>query len=138
MGNICRSPTAEAVMRRLVSDAGLEAHFVIDSAGTGAWHAGQRPDERARAAAGLHGLELTGRARSVTDADFVTFDLVLAVDDDNLLRLKELAPPNATAELRKLGAEDVPDPYYGGADGFLAVLNQIEAACRELLADLSV
>jgi protein-tyrosine phosphatase len=137
MGNICRSPTAEAVMRQLVADAGRQPEFVIDSAGTGSWHSGQRPDERARAAAALRSLELDGRARSVTDADFVTFDLLLAVDDDNLLRLKELAPPNATAVLRKLSDENVPDPYYGGSDGFASVLDQIELACRSLLAELS-
>ncbi|WP_338185057.1 low molecular weight protein-tyrosine-phosphatase [Jatrophihabitans sp.] len=136
MGNICRSPTAEAVMRRLVVDAGLESEFSLASAGTGAWHAGQRPDTRAQAAAALRGLELTGRARSVTDRDFVDFDLILAVDDDNLSRLKELAPPDATATIRKLADEDVPDPYYGGASGFDDVFDQIEAACRKLLAEL--
>ncbi len=123
-------------MRRLVAEDGLGPRFVIDSAGTGAWHAGQRPDERSRAAAALQGLELTGRARAVTPSDFVNFDLIVSVDEDNLVRLKELAPPNASATLRRLGPEDVPDPYYGGADGFADVLDQIVRDCQVLLAEL--
>ena len=124
-------------MRRLVDDAGRTDEFEIDSAGTGAWHVGQAADARARAAASLRGYEITGHARAVDDADFVHHDLILAVDDDNLLRLKELAPPNSSAEIRKLDDADVPDPYYGGESGFADVLDQIEAACRRLLAELT-
>jgi len=123
-------------MRRLVSDAGLHENFTIDSAGTGSWHVGQTPDARARAAASVRGYQLTGHARAVNDADFTSFDLIVAVDDDNLLRLKELAPAGASAELRKLDVDDVPDPYYGGESGFSDVLDQIEQACRLLLAEL--
>ena len=124
-------------MRQLVDDAGVSDGFEIDSAGTGSWHAGQRADERARAAARRRGLELTGRAREVSERDFVDFDLIVAVDDDNLMRLKDIAPPDATAEVRKLAERDVPDPYYGGVDGFDDVLDQIELACRVLLAELA-
>jgi protein-tyrosine phosphatase len=136
MGNICRSPTAEAVMRHLLVGAGLGDTVTVASAGTGSWHSGQLADERARAAARRRGYELTGRARAVTDRDFVDFDLIVAVDDDNLSRLKDVAPSHASAEIRKLTERDVPDPYYGGADGFDGVLDQIEVACRELLVDI--
>lgn len=124
-------------MRQLVEGAGLSDGFEIDSAGTGSWHAGQRPDERARAAAQRRGFQLTGRARAVAARDFVDFDLILAVDDDNLLRLREIAPGYATATVRKLDQRDVPDPYYGGVDGFDDVLDQIELACTALLAELA-
>jgi protein-tyrosine phosphatase len=137
MGNICRSPTAEAVMLRLLDTAGFADGFDVDSAGTGSWHAGQLPDERARAAARRRGFELSGRARAITDHDFVDFDLIVAVDDDNLMRLKDLAPTYGTANIRKLTERDVPDPYYGGADGFDDVLDQIEAACETLLEELT-
>jgi protein-tyrosine phosphatase len=137
MGNICRSPTAEAVMHRLVDDAGRAADFEIDSAGTGSWHVGQPPDSRARSAAARRGFKLSGHARTVNDVDFISYDVILAVDDDNLSRLKEMAPADSTAEIRKLDDDDVPDPYYGGESGFTDVLNQIEAACRRLLAELT-
>jgi protein-tyrosine phosphatase len=123
-------------MRRMIAEAGLGQQLEVHSAGTGSWHAGQPPDERAREAARRHGLELTGRARAVTERDFVDFDLIVAVDDDNLLRLKDIAPAYATATITKLTDRDVPDPYYGGVDGFDHVLNQIEVACRALLAEL--
>ena len=144
MGNICRSPTAEGVMRHLVREAGCEAEFELDSAGTGDWHAGSPPDQRASEAARRRGMPLTGAARQVRPRDFEDFDLILAMDRSNLRNLKRIAP-NAAAE-RKLhllrefdpasaGAPDldVPDPYYGGPDGFDRVLDQVEAACRGLL-----
>jgi protein-tyrosine phosphatase len=146
-GNICRSPTAEGVMRRLAADAGLEGAVEIDSAGTGGWHAGEPADERATAAAAQRGITLSGVARQVTEEDFERFDLVLAMDRANLLDLRALAPgPRALAKVRLLrefdpasaGREDldVPDPYYGGARGFDTVLDLVEAACRGLLDDL--
>ena len=128
---------AEAVMRHLLTEAGRSDAFVIDSAGTGSWHVGQPPDPRARAAGARHGYLLTGQARVVNDHDFLGFDLIVAVDDDNLMRLKDLAPPGATAEIRKLDDADVPDPYYGGDSGFADVLDQVERACRNLLAELT-
>jgi protein-tyrosine phosphatase len=135
-GNICRSPTAEAVMRHLVDDAGLSAEIEVDGAGTGDWHAGDAPDERATAAAAKRGITLTGVARQIEPRDFVQFDLVLAVDDENLQRLRRIMPPGAQDRVRKLTAADVPDPYYGGPDGFDAVLDLITAACTELLDEL--
>jgi protein-tyrosine phosphatase len=149
LGNICRSPSAEGVMRGLVAGAGLEEEIVIDSAGTGAWHVGNPPDRRASAAARARGLELTGSARQVTPEDFERFDLLLAMDADNASDLRALAPdPDARAKVRLLrefdgraGSEsvgdlDVPDPYYGGEDGFEDVLDLVEAACAGLLAQI--
>lgn len=135
-GNICRSPTAEAVMRRLLEEAGLAAEIDVDSAGTGDWHAGEPPDTRAVAAAGQRGLVVAGVARQVTPADFDDADLILAVDEENLQRLRRIAPPGAGDRIRKLAADDVPDPYYGGADGFDVVLDLLEKDCRALLDEL--
>ena len=147
MGNICRSPTAEAVMRSLVREAGLEREIEIDSAGTGNWHVGNAPDERATAAAARRELTLEGAARQVRPEDFETYDLLLAADRANLADLRALAPSDAArAKVRLLrefdpgsaGAPDldVPDPYYGGSDGFDQVLDLVEAACRGLLAEV--
>jgi protein-tyrosine phosphatase len=146
MGNICRSPTAEGVMRSLVREAGLEHEIEIDSAGTGGWHVGDPPDRRATEAARLRGITLDGAARQVTPADFEDFDLVLALDRENLRNLRAIAPPGTEEKLRLLrefdphsaGAPDldVPDPYYGGPRGFETVLDQVEAACRGLLDEL--
>lgn len=144
MGNICRSPTAEGVMRALVRDAGLEDEIVIDSAGTGGWHAGDPPDRRATEAARRRGVVLEGAARQLTVEDFDAFDLLLAMDRENLAGIRAVAPsPQAAAKARLLrefdpgsaGAPDldVPDPYYGGPQGFETVLDQVEAACRGLL-----
>ena len=133
-GNICRSPTAEAVLRRLVDEAGLSGRIEVDSAGTGDWHVGQRPDKRATAAAAKRGIALAGRARQIEPSDFETFDLVLAVDDENLDRLRRLAPQGAC--VRKLAAADIPDPYYGGPDGFDHVLDVLTEACAQLLDEL--
>jgi protein-tyrosine phosphatase len=148
MGNICRSPTAEGVMRGLVREAGLEDEIVLDSAGTGGWHAGDPPDRRATDAARRRGVVLEGAARQVRRSDYDDFDLLLAMDRENLYELRALAPSGKVAEekvrlLREFdpasaGAPDldVPDPYYGGARGFETVLDQVEAACRGLLDEL--
>jgi protein-tyrosine phosphatase len=146
MGNICRSPTAEGVMRGLLREQGLEDAVEVDSAGTGDWHAGDPPDARAAAAARARGVTLAGAARQVRRADFEDFDLILAADRRNLRELDALLPPEARAKVHLLrefdpgsaGAPDldVPDPYYGGDDGFERVLDLVEAACRGLLADL--
>jgi protein-tyrosine phosphatase len=144
LGNICRSPTAEGVMRRLVAEAGLSDEIVIDSAGTAAYHVGNPPDERATVAARRRGTELAGAARQVRPSDFEDFDLLLAMDGSNLDELRRLAPDDGTrARVRLLrefdpasaGAPDldVPDPYYGGPRGFDTVLDHVEAACRGLL-----
>ncbi len=144
MGNICRSPTAEGVMRHLLAKDGLMEEIEVDSAGTGAWHAGSPPDRRATAAARTRGIVLEGEARQVTEEDFDDFDLLLCADAENVAALRAVAPPGAEERIRLLrsydpagdGDLDVPDPYYGGDQGFEDVLDQVEAACRGLLAEL--
>jgi len=147
MGNICRSPTAEGVMRHLLREEGLEDEITIDSAGTGAWHVGNPPDRRATAAAAARGIVLEGAARQVRPSDFDDYDLLLVADRENLADLRAIAPGEAArAKVRLLrefdpaseGAPDldVPDPYYGGPDGFEDVLDLVEAACRGLLTEI--
>jgi protein-tyrosine phosphatase len=147
MGNICRSPTAEGVMRHLLREEGLEDEITVDSAGTGAWHVGNPPDRRATAAARARGIVLEGAARQVRPSDFDDYDLLLVADRENLADLRAIAPDEAArAKVRLLrefdpasdGAADldVPDPYYGGPDGFEDVLDLVEAACRGLLAEV--
>ena len=143
LGNICRSPTAEGVMRRLLREEGLEHAVTTDSAGTGDWHVGSPPDARATAAARSRGIALAGAARVVARRDFDAFDLILAADRRNLRELRAAAPAGARERIRLLrefdpasnGAADldVPDPYYGGDEGFERVLDLVEAACRGLL-----
>ena len=143
MGNICRSPTAEGVMRRLVEDEGLDIE--IDSAGTGAWHAGEPPDRRATLAARSRGITLEGAARQVAPDDFRRFDLLIALDRANLRELLAVAPDEEAAEKVRLlrefdpgagGDLDVPDPYYGADRGFETVLDMVESACRGLIDEL--
>jgi protein-tyrosine phosphatase len=147
MGNICRSPTAEAVMRALVAREGLDGAVEIDSAGTGAWHVGEPPDRRSTAAAGARGIVMEGAARQVTEADFEAYDLLLAADAQNVAALRAVAPDDDAAAKVRLLREfdpaaaaahdlDVPDPYYGGARGFDDVIDMVDAACRGLLEQL--
>jgi protein-tyrosine phosphatase len=144
LGNICRSPTAEGVMRKLVSEAGLQESISLDSAGTGGWHVGEPPDERATRAARRRGIELESVARKVAPDDFARFDLILAMDGSNQHALRQLAPDEDARERVRLLREfdpasagqrdlDVPDPYYDGEQGFELVLDQIQAACVGLL-----
>jgi protein-tyrosine phosphatase len=135
-------------MRALVRDAGLEGQIGIDSAGTGAWHVGSAPDERATAAAATRGITLEGSARRVRTSDFDEFDLIVAMDTANLAELRALASDAGSrhAKLRLLrefdpasaGLDDldVPDPYYGAGDGFEIVLDHVQAACAGLLAQI--
>ena len=145
MGNICRSPTAEAVMRDLLADAGLDDAVAVDSAGTGGWHVGGPPDPRTVAAAARRGIVVAGAARQLAVEDFERFDLLVALDRDNAHGMLDRAPHEAAAAkvrlLREFDAAsaasadlDVPDPYYGGPDGFDRVLDLVDAACRGLLA----
>jgi protein-tyrosine phosphatase len=147
MGNICRSPTAEAVMRGLVVREGLQDQIEIDSAGTGGWHVGHPPDRRSTAAAKARGIVMEGAARQVTAADFDTYDLLLAADEDNVAGLRALAPDeDSAAKIHLLREYDpaavaagdlaIPDPYYGGPDGFEHVIDLIETACEGLLETL--
>jgi protein-tyrosine phosphatase len=138
MGNICRSPTAEGVMRHLLAERGLGGEIEVQSAGTGGWHAGNPPDARATAAARERGITLQGEARQVTAGDFEDFDLLVAMDRENLEELRAIAPPGTEDKLRMLLADgrDVPDPYYGGPRGFEAVLDLVEAASEDLLDEL--
>lgn len=136
LGNICRSPSAEAVMRSLISDEGLDGEIEVDSAGTGDWHVGSPPDRRSTEAAARRGVVLAGAARQVRQADFDDFDLILAMDSQNLRDLQAIAPAGSAGKVRMLADIDVPDPYYGGADGFDTVLDILEKSCRVLLDEL--
>lgn len=140
LGNICRSPTAEGVMRRLVAEAGLAERIEVESAGTSAHHVGEPPDRRAAATARRRGLRLEGRARQFEAPDVERLDLVVAMDRENLRALRALAPDAAEklVLLRAFDSEtegepDVPDPYYGGPHGFDDVFDLCERACRGLL-----
>ena len=145
LGNICRSPTAEGVMQYLVERAGLDEHVQLDSAGTSAYHQGERPDRRSAEAALRRGIELRGRARQFDASDFDDFDYVVAMDKANLRDLTQLC--RSAADRTKLSllrdhdpespnGSGVPDPYYGGDDGFDRVLDICEAGCRHLLERL--
>ena len=145
LGNICRSPTAEAVMRHLVAEQGLGGRIEIDSAGTGDWHVGDPPDGRAAGVGAARGVPLSGRARQFTAADFARFDHVIAMDRSNRDDLLRMAPgPAERAKVRLLRSfdasappdADVPDPYYGGPRGFDEVFDICERACRGLLDHL--
>jgi protein-tyrosine phosphatase len=135
-GNICRSPTAEGVLRHLAQAEALELR--IESAGIGAWHIGQPPDQRALHHARGRGYDLSAqRARQVTPEDFDAFDMILAMDRGHLEALQKLAPARHHAKIRLfVEGRDVPDPYYGGPDGFEKVLDLVEAQCRRLLQEL--
>ncbi|MCB8971076.1 MAG: low molecular weight phosphotyrosine protein phosphatase [Solirubrobacterales bacterium] len=147
LGNICRSPTAEGVLRHRLREAGLGEDVDVESAGTGGWHVGHRPDERASAAASARGITLESRAQRFEVDHFDDFDLILAMDRQNLADMRALAP-HADAEgklriLREWDPEargdsdlDVPDPYYGGEQGFEDVLDMIERSCDALVEEI--
>ena len=144
MGNICRSPTAEGVLRHKLQAAGLADSVEVDSAGTHGYHVGAPPDERSQHHARRRGYDLSAlRARRVSAADFERFDLVLAMDEDNLAHLEEICPAHLRARLQLLmshagraSSTVVPDPYYGGVEGFEQVLDYVEAACDGLVSRL--
>lgn len=141
LGNICRSPSAEAVMLHQVAAARLGGRIVIDSAGTGDWHIGQPPDERAQRAAKRRGYDLSAlRGRQIGAADFARFDLIIAMDDANASALADVCPPEYRDKIRLLmefatrdDSRVVVDPYFGGDEGFERVLDQCEDACEGLL-----
>jgi protein-tyrosine phosphatase len=145
LGNICRSPTAAAVMNHLVVEEGLDDHIVVESAGTGGWHVGEGADRRAVAEATRRGVPLPHVAQQFTADDFERFDLVLAMDDDNVSALVRHAPDAAAADRVRLlrsfdpgspADAEVPDPWYGGPEGFREVFDLCLAACRGLIASL--
>jgi protein-tyrosine phosphatase len=144
LGNICRSPTAEGIFRKVVTDARMHDRIIIDSAGTGDWHIGKAPDSRTINAAKVRGYDLsTLRARQVALADFDQYDFILAMDNANLTDLQRMAPPHYQGHLglfldfaQKATHREVPDPYYGGAAGFDLVLDLIEDAASGLLQQL--
>jgi protein-tyrosine phosphatase len=144
LGNICRSPTGEGVMRALVRDAGLDDRFEVASAGTSHWHVGEPPDPRSTATAAARGIVLDGAGAQVTAADFGRFDLLLAMDRQNLRDLRALAPDAEAAGRARLLRDwdpegpggDVPDPYAGGPRGFEEVLDIVQRSCAALLDDL--
>jgi protein-tyrosine phosphatase len=135
-GNICRSPTAEGVLRRLAQIENVKVH--VESRGTHDYHVGEPPDDRAQDHAKRRGYDLSAqRAKQLSRRDFEEFDLVLAMDRGHLRMLQRLCPPQHTKKLRLLIQEtEVPDPYYGGPEGFEKVLDLVEAACRGLLAEI--
>jgi protein-tyrosine phosphatase len=144
MGNICRSPTAEAVFRHYVESAGLSEHILIDSAGTHDYHIGDKPDSRAQRAAQQRGYDISKlRGRQVGEEDFRQFDYVLAMDRANLAILQRINPPDSDSQVglfleyaRHHSEREVPDPYYGGADGFERVLDMVEDAAQGLLEEI--
>ena len=146
LGNICRSPAAEGVFLHLLKEQGLSDHFVVDSAGTGSWHVGNKADPRMRAAAERRGIHLPSRARQIELDDLSRFDLVVTMDSDNLRNVRSLAQEaghNATATIRPMlsytrstDLTDVPDPYYGGEQGFEQVLDLLEDACSGLIEEI--
>ncbi|SFU90341.1 low molecular weight protein-tyrosine-phosphatase [Halomonas korlensis] len=143
LGNICRSPTAEGVFRHLLETRGLEHRVSVESCGLGPWHVGKGPDSRAREAALRRGIDLsTLRARQLADDDFYRFDYLLAMDHDNLAAIEARRPADSQAHvglfLAFAGQADgaVPDPYYGGDNGFETVLDLVEAASLGLIEEV--
>lgn len=141
LGNICRSPMAETIMKRIVEEAGKSAEFEIDSAGLIGFHEGEESDPRMQAHARRHGYKITHRSRPIRTSDFRQFDLIIGMDDSNIDRLKRLSPDLETdAKIHRMAdfcvnkvADHVPDPYYGGAQGFENVIDILEDACQGLL-----
>ena len=146
LGNICRSPTAEAMLRKKVHAAGLDGRIEVDSAGTADYHVDSPPDRRAIAHGERRGLALKHlRGRQVSRADFDRFDLILAMDGDNLADLERIRPPGSRAKVALLmsyapqaGSREVPDPYAGGAEGFERVLDLVDSAADALVVALGL
>jgi len=145
LGNICRSPSAEAIMRKLVDDAGLSDRIEIDSAGTMGYHEGELPDSRMRQHGSRRGYKLDSRSRPVRMDDFYEFDYIIGMDDQNVADLKRKAPDvesldkihRMTNFAVHMMHDHVPDPYYGGASGFELVLDILEDSCKGLLNKLT-
>jgi protein-tyrosine phosphatase len=141
MGNICRSPLAENVLRHKAQQRGVDHLFVIDSAGTGGWHVGEPPDARVSRVAASHGVRMTGAARQVSPDDFQNFDLLICMDQDNREHVLKMGAPAERVRLLlefdpAASHREVPDPYYGGADGFELVYRLVDSASERLLDHL--
>ena len=146
LGNICRSPAAEGIFKQKIKDKDLENLFVVDSAGTGGWHVGNLPDPRMRATALSRGIELISRSRQIEENDLYKFDHILVMDKDNLHAVKSLSqdklnPVNSKIKLilsysKVSQLDEVPDPYYGGQNGFDKVLDLLESAIDGLIDSL--
>ena len=146
LGNICRSPAAEGIFKKKIKDRDLENLFVVDSAGTGSWHIGNLADRRMRQSSSLRGIELTSRSRQIEENDLYEFDLILVMDKDNLHAVKSLINDqynliNSKIKLilsysKNSKLDEVPDPYYGGQDGFDKVLDLLDQAIDELIETL--
>lgn len=145
LGNICRSPTAHSVFRQRVESAGLSEFIAVDSSGTGDWHIGKAPDKRATKTAEEQGYKMGDlRARQVSTSDFSQFDYILAMDVQNLKDLEAMRPKDYSGHLglfldfsQNNISQDVPDPYYGGDEGFLDVLSMVEECCDRLVESIS-
>ena len=146
LGNICRSPTAEAIMEHRLGCEDLGVHVEVESAGTGSWHVGHPPDARAREEAVRRGVPMAGTAQQFTADDFARFDLVMAMDSDNAAALRALAPDDAArAKVRMLrefdpeahGDLDVPDPYFGGQEGFADVFDMVDRSVVALIGHIA-
>ncbi len=146
LGNICRSPTAEAIMQHRLGFEDMGVHVEVESAGTGSWHVGHPPDQRARDEAVRRGVPMAGTARQFQADDFARFDMVLAMDSDNAAALRELAPDDAArAKVHLLrewdpqagGDLDVPDPYFGGQDGFADVFDMVDRSVISLIGHIA-
>ena len=146
LGNICRSPSADGMLRKKLAEHGLDEKVTVDSAGTGDWHIGKAPDQRSQAAAAARGYAISNlRARQVVAEDFDKFDYVLAMDKSNIENMKEFMPNGKVRTqpeliLERFGNDksitEVPDPYYGGEEGFQTVLDLLETACDNLVLEL--
>lgn len=144
LGNICRSPTAEGVFQHLVNERGLQSYFYVDSAGTSAYHIGEAANSKSRMTAREHGIELRSRARRFEQDDLKEFDLIVAMDRENLENIRKLDKQSSfsakTILMREYDPEpgdgEVPDPYYGGMDGFERVFQIVKRSCEELLDEL--
>ena len=146
LGNICRSPAAEGIFIKKIKDRNLENLFLVDSAGTGGWHVGNLADSRMRQAASSRGIELLSRSRQIDESDLYEFDHILVMDKDNLNAVKSLIKDdmhliNSKIKLilsysKKSQLDEVPDPYYGGQNGFEKVLDLLDDAINELIESL--
>eukprot|EP00123_Amoebidium_parasiticum_P015893 comp23195_c0_seq1/m.37644 comp23195_c0_seq1/g.37644 ORF comp23195_c0_seq1/g.37644 comp23195_c0_seq1/m.37644 type:complete len:157 (-) comp23195_c0_seq1:804-1274(-) len=139
LGNICRSPMAEAVFNHVAKQRGVADQWLVDSAGTSGWHIGSPPDSRSAAICKKHGVPVNHRGRAVVDEDFTRFQYLLCMDNSNLRDLKDMAPANSTAIIKKLGDYDpqgpsiIEDPYYGGREGFEVNYQQCVRCCNAFL-----